>query len=404
MMKSAFLAASAGVLTAVPAYGQDPSLDWLADVRARYEAVEQPGKLDAQSLTVRTRLGARLTSADDRFSFLAELENNAVIDGDERNTSDDPRPQYATINDPDFTELNRLQLTGMLTDELSVVLGRQYLDFDDGRFVASAGWRQDKNSHDAVLFNLGHGRLEARYAYHWRINRGPGTDYDWDTDAHLFHAAYGVSDSVELTGFVYAIDVTEPGRANLSNLTLGGTVSGGASLNGTADLFYSLMLARQSDYGSATADFDNNFLSGEIGFRRGGLSASLGYDVATGNGAGSIVNPLGKNHGFFGWSDVFSGGGRAVSADGLEDLHVALSYGGDFAQGPFQSWEVGVTWHDFEAENTGFDLGHEWDAEIGFGLTERVGLAFQIADYDGPDTAFAPDDRLKQWIILTYRR
>ena len=403
MLKSLLLAASAGAATAVPAFGQEPTLDWLADVRARYEAVEQTGKLDATSLTVRTRLGAQLGFGDGRFSLLGELENNAVIEGDERNTSDDARPQYATINDPDFTELNRLQLTAALTETVNASLGRQYLNFDNGRFVASAGWRQDKNSHDAVQLVSVRGPLEASYVYHWRINRGPGTDYDWDTDAHLLHLGYAASDALELSGFVYLIDVTERGRENLSNTTIGASLSGERPYGDTS-VFYSAMVARQSDYGSATVDFDNWLFDTEIGVSWNGLSASLGYDVAQGDGTASIANPLGKNHGFFGWGDVFSGGGRAVPLDGLEDLHASVSYGRDFEHGPFQSWEAGLVYRDFESENTGADLGSEWDAELAFDLTDAVGLAFQIADYDGPGTAIAPADKTKTWIVLTYKR
>lgn len=403
MIKSFLLAASAGAVTALPAYGQETTLDWLADVQARYEAVDQPGKLDAQSLTVRTRLGARLATGDGRFSFLAELENNAVIDGEERNTSDDTRPQYATINDPDFTELNRLQLNAALTRQIGAVFGRQYLGFDDGRFVASAGWRQDKTSHDAVQLNFGNDQVEASYVYHWRINRGPGSGRDWDSDTHLFHISYAPHDAVGLSGFLYAMDITEPGRENLSNMTVGATLSGEAPL-GDSTVFYSVMAAQQSDYGSAAVDFDNGLLAAAIGVNWAGFSASLGYDIAEGDGSTSIVNPLGKNHGFFGWSDVFSGGGRAAPADGLEDLYVAVSYGRDFAQGPFRSWEAGLVRRDFQAESTSLDLGESWDAEISLSLTEHVGLAFQIADYDGPDTAYAPADRIKQWVVLTYKR
>jgi hypothetical protein len=60
---------------------------------------------------LRSRVGVRFKPADDRFTFLAEAENNITLSGDDRNTSLDPRPQFATINDPDFTELNRAQLT-----------------------------------------------------------------------------------------------------------------------------------------------------------------------------------------------------------------------------------------------------------------------------------------------------
>jgi hypothetical protein len=53
---------------------------------------------------------------------------------------------------------------------------------------------------------------------------GLDTDYDWDTDAHLFHASYDASDAFKVAGFVYLIDIPEAGRENLSNTTYGARV------------------------------------------------------------------------------------------------------------------------------------------------------------------------------------
>ena len=128
------------------------SAEIFGDFRGRYESVEQTGKLEAESLTLRSRVGVRFKPADTRFSFLAEIENNITLAGDEdRNTSLDPLPQYATINDPDFTELNRAQLGFKPNEDWSFTVGRQYLGFDGNRIIGSPGHRQDKNSHDAAM-------------------------------------------------------------------------------------------------------------------------------------------------------------------------------------------------------------------------------------------------------------
>lgn len=397
--KLSLLVGAGAALLPQAAFAQ--SADVFGDFRARYETVEQTGKLEAESLTLRSRLGARFTLADDRFTFLAEAENNITLAGaNGRNTSLDPLPQFAKINDPDFSELNRAQLTFTPNDSLSFTAGRQYLSFDNSRIIGSPGWRQDKNSHDAVLAEYENGAFTASYAYHWQLNKGPGTDYDWDTDAHLFHASYEVSSAFNLSGFVYYIDIPEAGRENLSNTTYGGRLTGKTSF-GELGVEYDLMYATQNDSGSATADFDNYIFDSGVTFSHSGLKVSLGYDVVSGDGTYAFANPFASNHSTAGYADVFHGGGRAAPADGLEDFHVNVSYGQSL-EGAIESWRAGLVWRDFEAENTGDDLGEEVDAYLKVTFANDVSLTAGIADYDGPDASYAPSDKTKYYISLGY--
>lgn len=379
------------------------SAEVFGDFRARYETVEQTGKLEAESLTVRSRVGVRFKPADTRFSFLAEAENNFTLLGDdERNTSLDPLPAYATINDPDFTELNRAQLGFKPNDEWSFTVGRQYLGFDGNRIIGSPGWRQDKNSYDAAVANFERGAFEASYVYTWQLNRGPGTDFDWDLDSHLLHVSYGVNDALKLSGFVYLIDVTETGRANLSNTTYGGRLTGSTSF-GEVGVSYDLLVATQTDSGSATASYDNTLVDTGVAFAYQGARFALGYDVITGDGTFTFANPLAGNHGTAGWADVFHGGGRSSPANGLEDFHVEVSYGASVDASAIESWRAGLIWHEFESENTSDDLGNELDLFVSLNFANDVSLSFEMADYDGPDAAYAPADRTKYWVTLGYK-
>ncbi|HBU63576.1 MAG: hypothetical protein CMH91_12080 [Oceanicaulis sp.] len=379
------------------------SAEIFGDFRGRYESVEQTGKLEAESLTLRSRVGVRFKPADTRFSFLAEIENNITLAGDEdRNTSLDPLPQYATINDPDFTELNRAQLGFKPNEDWSFTVGRQYLGFDGNRIIGSPGHRQDKNSHDAAMATFGRGAFEASYVYHWQLNRGPGDDVNWETDAHLFHASYDVNDALKLSGFVYLIDIPEPGRENLSNTTYGARLTGSTTL-GEVGVSYDLLVAAQNDSGSATADFDNTLIDSGVAFSRNGARLALGYDVVSGDGTYAFANPFAANHGTAGWADVFHGGGRAAPANGLEDFHVEVSYGASVEASAIESWRAGLIWHEFEAENTSDDLGQELDLFVSFSFANDVSLSFEMADYDGPDAAYAPADRTKYWVTLGYK-
>ncbi|WP_300544614.1 hypothetical protein [Maricaulis sp.] len=396
---------TATVLTlgiATPAMAQGPG-DILFNLRARYENASQDGKLGADAATLRTQLGWRSPEWNG-FTLLGEIENVAALDGDDDyNSGLNGLTQYTGIKDGAFTELNRLQLAYAVSEAVTVTAGRQYVDFDDGRFVGSAGWRQDKNSHDALRIDYASGAFAASYVYHARLNRGPGEDAHWDGDSHLLRAQYAVSDAVRLAGFAYFIDITEPGAQERSNTTWGGRVTGERAF-GDWGMDYALLYARQTDSGSAATDFDLGYWAGDVSVSRGGASFSVGYDVIEGDGVTAFSNPLGKNHGVLGWADAFSGGGRQGTVDGVEDFNVMAEYGMHWEAGLLRGLSAGLRRHEFEAERTGADLGSEWDGHITAEFDGGIELSWQVAEYDGPGVAPAPADRTKSWIILSFSR
>lgn len=377
--------------------------DILVDARMRYENAAQDGKLGADAMTLRTRLGWRSPEWNG-VTFLGEIETVVALDGDDDyNSGLNGLSQYASIKDGAFTELNRLQVTFSPFDDVSVTLGRQYLGFDDGRFVASSGHRQDKNSHDAIGLDWSRGAVTASYVYHDRLNRGPGGDIDWDSNSHLFHLEYEASDALTLSGFVYLIDITEAGAQERSNTTWGGRMSGERRYGGIG-IAYDVFYARQSDYGSATTDFELGYFASDLALSRNGVELAFGYDAIEGDGQTGFSNPLGSNHGVLGWADTFSGGGVQGTVDGVEDFNVMLSWARDWDTGPVRGFSTGLRRHEFEAERTGADLGGEWDAHITLDFPHGLALSWQVAEYDGPDTAPAPADVSRTWVVLSYRR
>ncbi|OLF81431.1 hypothetical protein AWH62_01815 [Maricaulis sp. W15] len=375
----------------------------LLDIRARYEAVEQDGKLDAEAATLRTRLGWQSPQWAG-FTVLLEGESVIALGSDTYNSGLNGQTAYASIKDDDVTELNRLQVSYAASEHARITVGRQLLSFDGNRFVGSPSWRQDRNSHDAVRVDLSQDGWRASYVYHDRVLRGPGDDFDWDSDSHLVNLGYTINDSAELTGFAYFIDLTDPAAPqDRSNMTWGGRLTGSVPL-GEARLSYAAMLARQSDYGSSTADFELGFASFDVRVSGAGGTLLFGYDVLDGDGSNTIATPLGSGHSFHGWADAFSGGGAQSTVDGLEDLRFGGSYEGTLEAGFLSGWEIGAVHRDFSSQRNGDDLGREWDAWLNFDLPGNVGLSFQFADYRGGSSPLSPADRTKQWVVLTYSR
>lgn len=372
------------------------------DARLRYEAVEQTGKLDAEAFTLRTRLGWTSPQVSG-LSLLAEIEN--VIDlGGDRNSGLNGETAFATIKDDDNTELQRLRLDWVANENLRFRVGRQNLSFDNSRFIGSPGWRQDKTSHDAAVARFSYGDFTASYVYHWQINRGPGEDFDWETDSHLFHLSVSPRDNLSVTGFAYIIDLTDPAApADRSNATFGVRVVGQVPL-GDWTLGYNAMAATQNEYGSASVDYTLGYFGGELSLARDGWRVRAGAEALEGDGTRAVSNPLSSNHGTAGWADAIHGGGAMAPADGVNLVYLGGRYGRDVDAGFIRSYAFGFTAWDFEFERTGADLGEELDLFAQFGLTDHVELHIQYADYDGVEANGAPADRTKSWVFLTYRR
>lgn len=375
--------------------------DVLVDIRARAEFVEQEGKQDAEMTSVRSLLGWQSPQMGG-FTFLGEIENAFIITDGGYNNGINGQTQFGKISNTNFTELQRLQLTYALSEQLSVTAGRQYLNFDDKRFVGSPGASQDKVSHDAVSFNFTNEGLRADYVYHFRSNRGPGDRNEWEGDSHLFRAQYGVNEWVNLTGFAYFIDL-DGSAANRSNFTYGGWLRGGHDF-GDAELSYAAMIAQQSDYGDNTAEFDLTYIITDVSLEYGPVTFSAGWDVLEGDGSHRILNPLGANHSVLGYADVFTGGGRQGTVEGLEDMNIGVEYTVETGSDFFSEIEFGLRRHEFSAERTGNDLGTDWDSWVTIGLPHNLSLTFEYQDFEGTDDPVSPADRTRFWTVLTYKR
>lgn len=400
-MNTLVLAVFAGSALNAPGYADD---DWEfgLDVRLRFEAVEQTGKQDAEALTLRTR--ARVTSPLwSGVQFLGEIEDVRDFGVGERNSGLNGQSQFATIKDDDNTELQRFQLTWTPQPSWRVTAGRQNLSFDNNRFVGSPGWRQDKTTHDALEMRWQSEALTARYVYHWQVNRGPGEEFDWDTDTHLAHLAYQWNPDHTVAGFAYLIDLTDPlAPRHRSNATWGVRANGRFE-QGEWTWSYQAMFVHQTDYGSASDAFDLGYWGAELGIARDGWSARVGLEEIEGDGQRSVANPLAANHGVAGWADATHGGGAMGPADGLSVRYVGGGYRHRTSQSFLQSVAVGFTAWTFDFERTGLEFGEELDLYLNLGLTDRTGLSFQFADFDGVEANGAAADRQKSWVFLTYR-
>lgn len=392
----------------------------LLEVRGRYEFVDQK-RTDAltdngEAMTFRTRLGWE--SADwYGLKGLVEFEDTRQV-GPQHFQVQVPgattaplngaaKVKYPIINDPDVTELNRLQLTYTPNAMVQAVVGRQRILIDDQRFVGNVGWRQDEQTFDAVLANVAYGRFKATYAYVTHINRILAEARDWDSDSHLLNITYSPAELLRLQGFVYALDF---GNSTANSSITKGLKASGKTWFGLYQVVYNATYAKQSDYRGNTPNYSLDYWSADLAGTFDIYTAKVAYESLEGDGIRGFTTPLATTHAFQGWSDVFVQplGGNKSFVDGIRDLNF------QFNSTPRTRWThlfnlaFLVRYHDFNSERTGADLGHEWDAQLLAAINPKLTAALKYADFERetvvrPGTAAPPPSRTKVWFTLEYK-
>ncbi|WP_156390775.1 alginate export family protein [Caulobacter sp. Root487D2Y] len=391
----------------------------ILEVRGRYEGVDQTKTAtlteDAAAYTVRTRLGWE-TAEFAKVKGLIEVEDVRQV-GPEHYAVNVPgaltpplngadKAKYPIVNDPDVTELNRLQLTWTPSSALQVVAGRQRILLDDQRFVGNVGWRQDEQTFDAVRTDFAFGRFKATYAYVSHVNRILGELKDWDSDSHLLNATWSPAEALRLQGFVYALDFGN--SAINSSLTTGAKASGKTWV-GLYQLAYNATYVKQSDYHHNTPDYALTYFGGDLAGTFDIYTVKASYESLEGDGVRGFTTPLATVHAFQGWADAFvSPGGNKSFVDGIEDANLTFNAKPRFKRTYFFNTDILVRYHDFNGQRTGADLGHEWDIAFAAAITPKLSIQLKYADFQREKTvplgaATPPASRTKAWFTLEYK-
>lgn len=362
--------------------GEGVELDPILNVNLRYETADQDAVFaeKAESLTIRTRAGAKIST--DGFSFLAEAEGTVALVDDYNDTI----PQngiepFPVIADPESFQLNRLQV-GYNKDGLGVTVGRQRIILDDARFVGNVGWRQNEQTFDAVrgTAKFGPVKLDATYAIQQNTifgSRSPNENFDGD-----FIFLNGGVDLGPVKATAYAYDIDYDTRVAFSSTTYGAFVTanipaGPLKFNGR------LELATQSDTGANPVDYSADFFKAELGTSISGFGVKLGYEeLGTDGGVAAFQTPLATAHKFNGFADLF----LVTPATGLRDKYVTVSK--SFKVPALPGLRAFVTYHDFNSVIGSIDYGTGWDAVVTF-KAGPVGILAKLGDYNA--NSFATD-------------
>lgn len=380
------------------AHAADVQWKPIADLRLRYESVDQDGlPNDANAVTARLRAGLVVTSGD--FSFLAEGEGTLPIDED-YNSSTNGKTSYPLVADPKNAELNRLQVQYTGIEKTSVTVGRQRINIDDQRFVGSVGWRQNEQTFDAMRIEstaLGPVTADVTYAWADRTIFGEQSAIQSIPGSNVFATLGTTFDAVTLEGFAYLIDQNQAGRRQFSSQTYGARASTKFPVAKGLALGLTASYAHQSDWKDNPNNYDANYWLGEAKLTYAKLTLTAAYEIlGADNGAPStsFQTPLATGHKFQGWADKF----LTTPANGIRDLNGGLGYGlGTFnVVGPVNL--IGA-YHQFDSDRASLDYGHEWDAQIMAKPKPDLTILTKYANYTAK--TFTTDTQ-KIWFEIDY--
>jgi hypothetical protein len=394
--------AGAVALGASPAAAQSVEIEPIVDARVRYETVDHKGvPLDAHALTARVRSGLRLTRG--RWSALGESEATLAIVGDYFDgVRGDAR--RATVADPQNIQLNRIQLSYAIPKQGSVTVGRQRIDLADQRFVASAPFRQNDQTIDAVRVQwTGVPNLTADVTYAWDVHTINGA---WGRGArpgsvpgdNVF-ALLGYRTPIgTLTAFAYVVDqdLAALQSYRLSSRTLGARFVGSQPLGGGWALGYNASWARQNDHHRNPNDYTADYWLAEGSIGRKAVTATAGYEVlgaSDGRALTSFQTPLAAVFKFQGWADRFT----TTPPDGVRDLYVSAT-GGWKPGGAVSAITLTAAAHRFTSDRAIRHYGDELDLLAAVKLG-RTTLSARHAWYEA-DT-FSTDTR-KFWLTAEW--
>jgi hypothetical protein len=379
-MKSILLAGAA-LAAAAPACAQE--IKPLAEVRARYEHVEQDGlALHSDAVTVRVRAGLQVSEG--KWSALAEAQGNMAV-GDAYYDGLHGAATRPLVADPENVALYRAQIQ-YRSAPLTITAGRQRIMLDDERFVGNAAIRQSAQTFDAVRAEVTPAKgLKLDLSYVWDVRTVWGVEGNGarqqgvSGDNILANLSYATPIGT-LTGFAYLVDQDEAAvqAYRLSSQSYGVRLAGTRPLGGGVKAAWQFSHARQTDYHRNPNDYAASYWLADASLELRGWKLGAGYEVLgadKGVALTSFQTPLGSVFKFQGWADKFT----TTPPDGIRDLYASLGYGWK-ALGPLKGVMLQAAYHRFESDRLVRHYGDEIDL-LASGKLGKTTLSVRYADY-----------------------
>jgi len=356
--------------------------DTSIDINFRYRVESSDVDNDKDAALANT-LKSRLTLQTGEIAGLSVLVegDNVLHITDDFNDGENGNTQYNKVADQETTQLNQayLQYNGFDT---TVKLGNQRINLDNQRHVGGVAFRQDEATFDALVVQ-NKSMDDTTITLGVANNRNKITNENTEEDIAIVNVKYQVNPDLATTGFLYQLD----------NGTSVGQTLGVRAVGKAADVSYEAELARQTNdltdhaplYLHLSASKKLGTVNTKVGYERLGSDDDEGVNLAFGT-------PLGTNHKFLGWSDVYLTG---AGENGIQDLYLN-------AATKVSGVKIVGQLHKFDAVEGGADLG----SEIGLLVAKKIqnyGVSLKLAQFLATDESEAMDkkDTTKVWLTGT---
>ena len=249
------------------------------NLRYRFEHVDddfrpagQPLK-HANASTLRTAISYN-SGTWHGLSALLELEQVSRFFGGDFNEGVGRPSRFATVVDPDGTELNQGYLQYRAPADSTLRFGRQIITYRDApfhRFIGTILWRQNWQTFDAVsLENTYFPDTTISYAWVWNVNRIFGTSAveplsNFDSDSHFINIKYKRFQWAQIEAYSYLLDFDKAPR--FSSRTTGIRINGEYPLSKLLHPLYAVEYADQRDYAGNATNYDAAYQLLEAGIK-----------------------------------------------------------------------------------------------------------------------------------------
>jgi hypothetical protein len=348
-------------------------------------AARQPRTANAN--TIRTRLGL-LSPVLHGLQGYVEYEGTHALQSDYNNTRG-ANTGYSVVADPGYNELNQMWLSYAGVPDTVIKGGRQRIKFDDDRFIGNVGWRQLETTFDSVLItNQSLKNLVVNVGYIGNVQTFTSTTEN--INAPIVNANYKLGDIGNLIGYGYWLDYTESENFQKSSQTYGIRFINSDKPKKYYDhysLLYTAEWSYQQDY-QHSSPYQANRYNVMGGFSAYNFSFQGAMEQLNGSGLNRTFDtPLGTNHAFQGWADLF----LVTPNDGIRDVFGTIN--AKFMEN--DSLVLSGVYHDFSDDTGNIHYGKEWDFQAVKKIGKHYSLLAKYANYDADRYA---TDTQKIWV------
>lgn len=377
-----------------------------ANFRLRYENVNQDGKKETgEAFTLRSLIGYE-TKPFHGFSVNAEVYGVSPFDDNYNDAKKgDPiasRKVYPVIADPEDYDFHQIYLQWANADN-HVKLGRQGMILDNWRFVGDVRFRQNWAVLNGLSFmNKSLPNTTINLAHFEQVKQ-VNTKIE-DADIEIANVKYAITPTTSVSGYGYFIDWNGKTLEPTSTQTYGARLDGNEKLNDSWKVLCTAEYAKQDDYKDGSDLIDNYYYRVGAGAGYGDWFVRVDQEKLSGNSDNkAFQTPLGTNHLFQGWADVF----LSTPNEGIEDTMI-------IAGGKLMGATIKAEYHWINSDRNfakigggnGDKYGTELDLGVYYKFTKQISGSVEYANFSEDDeyknAASRKRDIEKIWLTAIY--